>query len=894
MAHTKDCRDRVRGLIEDSGESETLARAVLRRNEFLSEEVRAGEEKGEEKVQKRPGHDHLAENQGESALYGGEGDPGSSSRGGVPAEPVHEKVSAESAEEDLPEVPDSDVDDPEEDGKDAKRKERTNDEDGELPEEGHRSKKPRQDNECNPKINKRQKETTKENRKKKRRKEDDEIEKDIDDFFTEEVLNLNKSGDHLNIWEKKWLEQNPINQVPWNIEDAIVQKKLIHLLHVHKPQFIICEAISTITSKWKRPVDTNEFMNKVCQIQRRADRRFIMYQDLSASPWACKPWEQLRGQSGVKQMGVHLNNNGRGKALRLTTNSEQIVEALRERTNLSFEDRIKKGLDVDKSRQTESEILHLRSSESLHYADPVGIFVDDSTGLVLDQKETMKARKLEMTSFKEMEVYDYIPREEARKDKDGKIVGVRWVDSQKGSLVRSRLVAQEFAGKDEREDIFAATPPLFATKVVISDAASRGDYGKGNRVLLILDVKRAFLYGDIEDKVYIELPPEDAYYGQGYVGILKKAMYGTRGAPHVWQKVVKRVMTSLGFAMNPIHPCVYYHAERDILVVTHVDDFLCSGSREDMRWMTKEIAKEFEIKSETVGSQAGEVREAPFLGRTIRWSEEGYEYEGNQKHAKILLDEWNMNDAKALSSPGAALEKPDPSNKVEEELALDPEESKCYRRAAARINYMSLDRADLSFASKEASRGMSRPTAGDVVRLKRIIRYLKGHPRAVNVFRWQGPQKVIRGLCDSDWAGCVRTRKSTSGGVILLGCHLISHWSSTQTVIALSSAEAELNAVVKMTSESLGVRNLFKAMGQMKEIIVKTDSSACNGIVHREGCGKVKHLEARQLWVQDLVSEKVVAVQKVPREQNCSDMLTHHWSAKDGLKHFDNVGLKFV
>jgi len=207
---------------------------------------------------------------------------------------------------------------------------------------------------------------------------------------------------------------------------------------------------------------------------------------------------------------------------------------------------------------------------------------------------------------------------------------------------------------------------------------------------------------------------------------------------------------------------------------------------------------------------------------------------------------------------------------------------------------MSLDRADLSFASKEASRGMSRPTAGDVVRLKRIIRYLKGHPRAVNVFRWQGPQKVIRGLCDSDWAGCVRTRKSTSGGVVLLGCHLISHWSSTQTVIALSSAEAELNAVVKMTSESLGVRNLFKAMGQMKEIIVKTDSSACNGIVHREGCGKVKHLEARQLWVQDLVSEKVVAVQKVPREHNCSDMLTHHWSAKDGLKHFDNVGLKFV
>jgi len=230
-----------------------------------------------------------------------------------------------------------------------------------------------------------------------------------------------------------------------------------------------------------------------------------------------------------------------------------------------------------------------------------------------------------------MDVYNYITREEAKKDKDGKIVGVRWVDIQKGILVRSRLVAQEFAGKDEREDIFAATPPLFATKVVISDAASRGDYGQGDRVLLILDVKRAFLYGDIEDNVYIELPPEDPYYGQGYVGGLKKAMYGTRGAPRVWQKVVKKVMTSLGFAMNPIHPCVYHHSKRDILVVTHVDDFLCSGRREDMRWLTNEISKEFEIKSEVVGNQGGEVREGQFLGENHSVDYRGLRIRGQSK-----------------------------------------------------------------------------------------------------------------------------------------------------------------------------------------------------------------------------------------------------------------------
>ena len=253
-----------------------------------------------------------------------------------------------------------------------------------------------------------------------------------------------------------------------------------------------------------------------------------------------------------------------------------------------------------------------------------------------------------------------------------------------------------------------------------------------------------------------------------------------------------------------------------------------------------------------------------------------------------------MSDSRPLSSPGAAAEKPNPKEKAEEEIELDGVGSTGYRRAAARINYMALDRSDLAYASKEASRGMAKPTRGDVIRLKRILRYLKGSPRAVNAFRWQEPQSEISGWSDSDWAGCTRTRRSTSGGFLLIGKHAISHWSSTQTVVALSSAEAELNALVKSISESLGLRNLFKEMNRNMQIKVHTDSSACKGMVQREGCGKVKHLEARQLWVQEKIGDKSVDVQKIPREINCSDCLTHHWSAVDGAKHFAKVGLKIT
>ena len=125
----------------------------------------------------------------------------------------------------------------------------------------------------------------------------------------------------------------------------------------------------------------------------------------------------------------------------------------------------------------------------------------------------------------------------------------------------------------------------------------------------------------------------------------------------------------------------------------------------------------------------------------------------------------------------------------------------------------------------------------------------------------------------------------------MMGKHPITHWSSTQATSALSSAEAELNAIVKAISESLGIKNLLQSMGREMEIEVMTDSSAAKGIVHRTGCGKVKHLEARQLWVQEVVENKETKVVQVSRTINWADAVTHHWSAVDGIKHLSELGM---
>ena len=110
-------------------------------------------------------------------------------------------------------------------------------------------------------------------------------------------------------------------------------------------------------------------------------------------------------------------------------------------------------------------------------------------------------------------------------------------------------------------------------------------------------------------------------------------------------------------------------------------------------------------------------------------------------------------------------------------------------------------------------------------------------------YKWQSPPNKVVAYSDSDWAGCTQTRKSTGGGVLMHGSHLVHHWSSTQKVVALISAEAELNAIVKSMTELLCLMNMKKECGRDPKGQILTDSS------------KVKHLECQQLWVQVLLEK---------------------------------------
>ena len=128
---------------------------------------------------------------------------------------------------------------------------------------------------------------------------------------------------------------------------------------------------------------------------------------------------------------------------------------------------------------------------------------------------------------------------------------------------------------------------------------------------------------------------------------------------------------------------------------------------------------------------------------------------------------------------------------------------------------------------------------------------------------------------DTDHAGCLETRKSTTGGVVMFGTHVIKHWASTQTLISLSTGEAEYYGCVRAGSHGLGIKSMLEDLGVLeKRLRIKTDASVAKSLASRRGLGGVRHIEVNQLWLQEKVNEGKIEIEKVKGEINRADVLT--------------------
>lgn len=530
---------------------------------------------------------------------------------------------------------------------------------------------------------------------------------------------------------------------------------------------------------------------------------------------------------------------------------------------------------------------------------------DDVRGGYLDPELVRQAREEEMRYVREAPVYRKVDRREAVAAR-APIIKVRWVDTNKGTEeapeVRSRLVAMELksrTGDMNPFDVFSATPPIEAVRLVVSHAASYGRYGRGGeRGFMVIDVRRAYFNARARRKVFTEIPGEDWESGdEDRCAELVHSLYGTRDAGRNWYEELREFLEGLGGTTGKASVSVYRFVRdgRVVKVAVHGDDTVCAGDKRDCEWLKKEFEKRFEIKHQSLGTGPGEKREVKVLNRLVRLVPEGIEMEADPRHARALIEEMGVEAGKSVGTPMAAdSSESRKAQQKDDEEAMEPGEATRYRALAARLNYLAMDRPDLQVATLAASRRMSSPVKGDWAILKRVARYLRRQPRAACLYRWQRDGFPLVVCTDSDWAGCKATRVSTSGGVVYRGEHVVKTWCRTQHAISLSSMEAELYAAVLGVTQGEGVRALLQDFGEHVKLTLAVDSSAAMGIIAKEGLGKAKHIQTQWLWVQQARRQKRLELAKVKGTENPADLMTKMLSEAVMRKHMSKMNYQTI
>ena len=210
--------------------------------------------------------------------------------------------------------------------------------------------------------------------------------------------------------------------------------------------------------------------------------------------------------------------------------------------------------------------------------------------------------------------------------------------------------------------------------------------------------ERAYFYAPARRDLYIELPAEDGLGSRSRLGEINQPLYGTRDAATNWQEVLAEHFVSLGFVRGNAHPCIFTHPDRCILTMVHGDDYLSAGEVDQLAWLEGKLKDTYEIKTQKI-LPFSSCTEGNIFNRIVRWSEKGWEIEADQRHSELIVEQLELQDATPLSTPGCD---DDGKDSEEHRVELTGADVAIFRCIVARCLYLSLDRPDLLFASKEA------------------------------------------------------------------------------------------------------------------------------------------------------------------------------------------------
>ena len=362
---------------------------------------------------------------------------------------------------------------------------------------------------------------------------------------------------------------------------------------------------------------------------------------------------------------------------------------------------------------------------------------------------------------------------------------------------KARLVAKGYSQEEgiDYDETYAPVARLEAIRMFLAFAA-HSDYK-----VYQMDVKSAFLNGELEEEVYVEQPPgfEDSKLAD-FVYFLFKALYGLKQAPRTWYDTLSEFLLENDFTRGVVDKTLFVKKHKNdlILVQVYVDDIIFGSTNDDL---CKRFAKLMQSRYEM--SMMGEL--SFFLGLQVYQRQDGI-FICQSKYIKDLLKKYQMEDSSTAKTPmptATKLDKDETGKKVD---------ITGYRGMIGSLLYLTASRPDIMFATCLCARFQSDPKESHLIAVKRIFRYLKGTP---NLGIWY-PKDTgfdLIGYTDSDFAGCKIDRKSTSGSCQFLGRRLVSWYSKKQHSVSTSTAEAEYIAAGSCCAQILWMRNQLRDYG---------------------------------------------------------------------------------
>ena len=459
-----------------------------------------------------------------------------------------------------------------------------------------------------------------------------------------------------------------------------------------------------------------------------------------------------------------------------------------------------------------------------------------------------------------------------------KAVGCKWVYKVKtladGTLdkYKARLVAKGYSQVEgvDYDETFAPVVKYKSLRVLLSFAAA------DDMEVTQMDVKTAFLHGDLQEEIYMEQPlgySQTGSTGRVLVCRLKKSLYGLKQAPRCWNAKINTYLKSLGFIQSDFDVGVYYRrfTEGVMIIALYVDDLFIHSKGPGLLELKSQLSRRFEMTDlGNISSCLGMSVMRDRVGRTISLSQKGY--------VESLLAKLRLSDCEPIGTPldhNVRLTKefsPKTAHEREDMMGVP------YRQAVGSLMHvMQGTRPDLALALCILSKFNSDPGRAHWEAVKRVFRYLKGTLDYALVYGGKPELTPMFGYCDADHGNDLDTSKSVSGWTFLIGGTAVSWRARQQKCVSRSVTESEYYAAGETAAEAEWLRRLMAEVGhpQDQPTRIYSDNQGSialikNPVFH----DRSKHIRIQYHYVRQLSEEGIVKFEYCPAENMAADFLT--------------------